>query len=106
MKRYVVVISSSARDDLARIRQNIISEFDDSYSADKVVADILKKAKTLQTFPRISVVHHQIDDKSLRYVHTKKYTIVYYIDERDSKVFVYAIINSRRNIQTFLEKRD
>lgn len=106
MNRYEVVIAQSARDDLSSIRQYIIEDHNDGYVANLVTDRILNKIEKLSLFPKSNRIRYSSLGKAIRFMHSQKYTVAYFVDDTSTTVYIEAVINSRRNILPILKNRD
>lgn len=97
MKIYQVVISEEARCDLNSIYEYIAVDVENPIGASKVVNTLINKCARLSVFPKASVVKYTINGQGLRFTRVGKYTIIYYVDDKESTVFIKSIIYSRRN---------
>ena len=105
MKRYKVFISQEARNDLAYIKGYIVREYDDSVSANKLILRLLDKCFNLTYLPVRSSIICQVKGRKLRSIHIKGYRIIYYIDEAEARVFILAVVGSRRSIDRIISER-
>ncbi len=105
MKTYTVIISATARDDIASISNYITLKYDDYSNAEKVTDKILARCSKLSIFPKASSVKMIFMGKRFRFAHMGKYTIVYFIDEKNAVVNVSRVIYSRRDITSVIKQR-
>lgn len=104
MKIYQVVISEEARYDLDSIYDYIAFEFENPIGADKVINAIINKCIKLSMFPKASAIRYTINKQKLRFTRAGKYTIIYYVDDKDSVVYVKTIVYSRADIFKKIKK--
>ena len=96
MKIYQVIISEEARCDLDSIYEYIAFDIKNPIGADKVIDSILNKCIRLSVFPKASAIRYIINEKKLRFTRVGKYTIIYYVDDKESTVCIESVIYSRR----------
>ncbi len=103
MKRYKIVYSDGARKDILDIIDYIETTYNNPLDATKIATKLFRKCESLAVFPKGSPIHH-IDNliREYRFVHFKKYTIIYYVNSSRFEVIIQAIINSGRDIESML----
>ena len=97
MKIYQVIISEEARCDLNSIYEYIAFDVENPIGADKVINSIINKCARLSVFPKASVVKYTINKQEFRLTRIGKYTIIYYVDDKEFTVYIESVIYSRRN---------
>lgn len=103
MKRYKIVYSDGARKDILNIIDYIETTYNNPLDATKIATKLFKKCESLAVFPKGSPIHH-IDNliREYRFVHFKKYTIIYCVNDLRFEVIIQAIIDSSRDIESIL----
>ncbi|MBQ6375846.1 type II toxin-antitoxin system RelE/ParE family toxin [Candidatus Saccharibacteria bacterium] len=97
MKQYRVLFSQQAQADLSEIYYYIIDRYNDQYNAKKLLDAIIDRCNDLEYFPRISPAKVISNGYNFRFIHTRRYTIAYYIDENLSRVIIRRILAPGRN---------
>ena len=106
MRRYVINYDGGAKSDILNIIDYIEEEYDDSYNAAKVATRILRRCEALARFPKGYPIRPDWSSKrELRSIHTRGYTIIYYVDDEKLVVNIIAVINSRRDIVSLIRKK-
>lgn len=107
MKKYKVVISEKARDDIVSIYNYVALDCDNKVGAIKVIRKIETRYNKLSIFPEVASVMLRRHNEDLRFIRAGKYTIVYYISSADkTTVVVHRVMNSRRDIMAEIERED
>lgn len=101
MKKYRVILSEEAENDLIRTYEYIYVELANPFGARRTINGILRRCGGLAVFPVGNAVRVARGGIDFRFVHFGNYTIIYYVD--DDSVIVHRIIYSRRNISTLFE---
>jgi toxin ParE1/3/4 len=102
---YSVIMLPEARDDLIEIFRYVAGH-DSVSKADVLLNRLEEKCNSLHTAPERG---HQVNElkrvhvEGFREIHFKPYRIVYQVF--DTKVFVHAVLDGRRELQEFLERR-
>jgi toxin ParE1/3/4 len=102
---YSVIVLPEARDDLIEIFR-FVSEHDSTIKADALLDRLEEKCNFLRTSPERG---HQVSElkrvhvEGFREIHFKPYRIIFQIF--DARVFIHAILDGRRDLQEFLERR-
>jgi len=105
MSHYQVQITREAERDLLDIGLYIAGN-DSSERACKLIDDLERECLTLATYPgrgHVPPEMRRIGIELYRETHCQVYRIIYEISGKD--VFVYAIVDGRRDLQSFLERR-
>lgn len=105
VQRFEVLLTAGAEQDLESIF-DYIAEFDGVAKANHVLNRILKVADSLECFPGKGTYPRELAElgiKEYRQLYFKPYRLVYRIVE--STVFVYAILDGRRDIESLLARR-
>lgn len=92
MKKYSVVFSDEAYDDLDAIFYGILSEYQDLLGARRTVNRIIAKCHSLEFFPNGYIVRKVIDSFAVRYVRSGKFIAAYYIDEGQKRIIILRIV--------------
>ena len=106
MKKYQTKYEDGAKHDILDIIDCIENVLLDPVGAAKIAIKIYRKCESLALFPK-GVPARRIGNlkKELRFAHIKKYTIIYYVDDGSSTVYIHAVINSCRDITSVLLDR-
>jgi toxin ParE1/3/4 len=102
---YSVIMLPEAREDLIEIFR-YVAEHDSVIKADALLNRLEEKCNSLCTAPERG---HQVNElkrihvEGFREIHFKPYRIVFQVF--DARVFVHAILDGRRDLQEFLERR-
>lgn len=105
MTRYAVLLTHDAQADLQDI-YDYIAVHDAPAKAEAVLCKIESLVESLQQFPERGAVTKELRDigiREYREVYFKSYRVIYRV--WDSKVFVYLIVDGRRDMQTLLTQR-
>jgi toxin ParE1/3/4 len=105
MKQYAVSLSDDAKTDLQDI-YDYIAEHDAPAKADGVLDKLEALVESLCRFPERGVVTKELRDvgiKDYREVYFKPYRVIYRV--LGTKVYVYLIVDGRRDMQTLLTQR-
>ncbi len=100
-----VLLAENAEHDLADIFR-FIAEHDAVPKADQVLRDLEDACLSLMEMPERGHVPKElrlIDLTEFREIHHKPYRIIYRIF--GETVIVYCVVDGRRNMQSFLERR-
>lgn len=103
--RYKVFIVKDAEEDIFEI-YHYISIQDSASNASKIFTELERTCDSLRDMPERGHIPPELDRIGVydfREIHCKPYRIIYRITEK--KVFIYCILDSRRNISELLEKR-
>ena len=98
MKKYKVVISKTAREDMAGIYNFITIDCENEYGAVKVLQRIRNKCDSLSSFPKIKPIMMSYKDMDLRLIRAGKYTVSYLVNDKKSEVVIYKVMSSKRDI--------
>jgi toxin ParE1/3/4 len=105
MKPYAVSLSDDAKNDLQEI-YDYIAEHDAPAKADGVLDKLEALVESLNRFPERGAVTKELRDvgiKDYREVYFKPYRVIYRV--LGTKVYVYLIVDGRRDMQTLLTRR-
>ena len=105
MTSFSVYLLSGAKQDLLRLH-SYVAAGDSVAKADKLIDDLQKACSRLKTVPergRILPELERIGIREFREIILKPYRIIYGIVK--SRVFVYCILDGRRDLQDLLEER-
>jgi toxin ParE1/3/4 len=103
--KFIVSLVEEAERDLLEIHQYVSSQ-DSPFKADDLLARLEATCASLESCPEkghIPPELNRIGVKQFREIHFKPYRILYEISRRE--VFIYAILDGRRDMQTLLERR-
>ncbi len=102
---FTVLLTEDAVVDLEDLYSNI-SEHDSPQKAEYVLDHIEEKFSSLSKFPERGVFPKELLSlgvREYRQIFFKPYRIIYRIAEK--KVYIYLIIDGRRDMQTLLQRR-
>jgi toxin ParE1/3/4 len=105
MKQYAVSLTDDAKTDLQDI-YDYIAEHDVPAKADAVLDKLEALVELLSRFPGRGAVSKELRDvgiKDYREVYFKPYRVIYRV--LGTKVYVYLIVDGRRDMQTLLTRR-
>jgi toxin ParE1/3/4 len=105
MKQYAVSLTDDAKTDLQDI-YDYIAEHDAPAKADGVLDKLEALVESLSRFPERGTVTKELRDvgiKEYREVYFKPYRVIYRV--LGTKVYVYLIVDGRRDMQTLLMRR-
>jgi toxin ParE1/3/4 len=105
MKQYAVSLSDDAKTDLQDI-YDYIAQHDAPAKADGVLDKLEALVESLSRFPERGAVTKELRDvgiKDYREVYFKPYRVIYRV--LGTKVYVYLIVDGRRDMQTLLTRR-
>jgi toxin ParE1/3/4 len=105
MKQYAVSLTDDAKTDLQDI-YDYIAEHDAPAKADGVLDKLEALVESLSRFPERGAVTKELRDvgiKDYREVYFKPYRVIYRV--LGTKVYVYLIVDGRRDMQTLLTRR-
>lgn len=105
MKQYAVSLTHDAKTDLQDI-YDYIAEHDAPAKADGVLDKLEALVASLGRFPERGAVTKELRDlgiKDYREVYFKPYRVIYRV--LGAKVYVYLIVDGRRDMQTLLTRR-
>jgi toxin ParE1/3/4 len=105
VKQYAVSLSDDAKTDLQDI-YDYIAEHDAPAKADGVLDKLEALVESLSRFPERGAVTKELRDvgiKDYREVYFKPYRVIYRV--LGTKVYVYLIVDGRRDMQTLLTRR-
>lgn len=105
MKQYAVSLSDDAKTDLQDI-YDYIAEHDAPAKADGVLGKLETLVESLRQFPERGAVTKELRDvgiKDYREVYFKPCRVIYRV--LGAKVYVYLIVDGRRDMQTLLTRR-
>lgn len=106
MRQYKIKYSKQARQDLGEIYRFIALECGNPAGAVRVIDVVEDKCAKLQFFPRAAAVRARYDGKKFRFMRAGKYTVVYYIDDKNGVVRIYGVFLSKRNFSAEWELED
>ena len=100
MKKYEIVISSAAEDDLNNVHEHISQ--DDPVAADRTVDGIIKSLRRLETFPLSSplVPDEELSREMYRVLRCGNYLCFYRIV--GTSIHVYRVIHGAREYSVLL----
>jgi toxin ParE1/3/4 len=105
MKQYAVSLTDDAKTDLQDI-YDYIAEHDAPAKADGVLDKLAALVDSLSRFPERGAVTKELREvgiKDYREVYFKPYRVIYRV--LGTKVYVYLIVDGRRDMQTLLTRR-
>jgi toxin ParE1/3/4 len=105
MKLFAVSLTDDAKEDLQDL-YDYITKHDAPAKADGVLDKLEALVESLAKFPERGAVTKELRDvgiKEYREVYFKPYRVIYRV--WGSKVLVYLIVDSRRDMQTLLSQR-
>jgi toxin ParE1/3/4 len=105
MKQYTVLLTHDAQAELREL-YDYIAEHDAPAKADAVLDKLEALVASLSNFPARGAVTKELRDvgiRDYREVYFKPYRVIYRL--MDGKVFVYLIVDGRRDMQTLLTQR-
>ncbi len=105
MKQFAVLLTDDAQTDLQDLYDSI-AEHDAPRKADGVLDKLEGVVESLSHFPERGAITIELRDlgiKDYREVYFKPYRVIYRI--LGAKVFVYLIVDGRRDMQTLLMQR-
>lgn len=91
-----VVWTQAAQSDLKEVFHYIAR--DSNFYAQKVVLEILEKAESIATFPKIGRIVPELDQSDIREVFLYSYRIVYRTGAR--RIEILGVIHGRRDLQS------
>jgi toxin ParE1/3/4 len=103
--RYEVLLTRGAEQDLESIHDHI-SEFDSAASASQVLDRLMKVVEGLAQFPERGSYPRELvalGIKEYRQTAFKPYRVIYRV--LGDQVFIYLIVDVRRNMQSVLARR-
>jgi toxin ParE1/3/4 len=105
MKQFSVSLTDDAKTDLQDI-YDYIAEHDAPAKADGVLNKLEALVESLSRFPERGAATKELRDvgiKDYREVYLKPYRVIYRV--LGTKVYVYLIVDGRRDMQTLLTRR-
>ena len=105
MKQHPVLLTEDAQTDLQEL-YDYFAEHDAPAKADAVLNKLEALVASLSNFPERGAVTKELRDvgiRDYREVYFKPYRVIYRV--MGSKVFVYLIVDGRRDMQTLLTQR-
>jgi toxin ParE1/3/4 len=105
VKQYAVSLTDDAKTDLQDI-YDYIAEHDAPAKADGLLDKLEVLVESLDRFPERGAVTKELRDvgiKDYREVYFKPYRVIYRV--LGTKVYVYLIVDGRRDMQTLLTRR-
>jgi toxin ParE1/3/4 len=105
MTRYAVLLTHDAQADLQDI-YDYIAEHDAPAKVEEVLSKLESLVESLKQFSGRGAVTKELRDigiREYREVYFKPYRVIYRV--WDSNVFVYLIVDGRRDMQTLLTRR-
>ena len=105
MKQHTVLLTDDAQADLQEL-YDYIAVYDAPAKADAVLDKLEAVVASLRNFPERGAVTKELRDvgiRDYREVYFKPYRVIYRV--LDGKVFVYLIVDGRRDMQTLLTQR-
>lgn len=103
MQEYTIKFTPKAINEIIALFEYIFIDLKNPLGANRIIKNIYKKCYRLGIFPKISPVRAVRQNRELRFVHIKHYTIIYYIDEAEGIVYITHVVNSRRDILGMIE---
>ena len=93
-----------ARRDMVEIVEYISKELLNPLAAEKLADEMIQTAERLTEFPYISPAYRPIKPLKNEYrkLIVKNYILLYFVDEKNKKVVVARVINSRRDYEKLL----
>ena len=109
MKQHTVLLTDDAQADLQEL-YDYIAVYDAPAKADAVLDKLEAVVASLRNFPERGAVTKELRDvgiRDYREVYFKPKRVIYRVIYRvlDGKVFVYLIVDGRRDMQTLLTQR-
>jgi toxin ParE1/3/4 len=104
-RRFEVLVTRGAEQDLESIYE-YIAEFDCVANADHVLDRVMEVVHALEKFPERGTYPKELvalGIKDYRQTAFKPYRVIYRI--AGSKVYIYLIVDGRRNMQSLLSRR-
>ncbi|MBQ2659534.1 type II toxin-antitoxin system RelE/ParE family toxin [Candidatus Saccharibacteria bacterium] len=98
MKKYSVVYTKQARNDLADIYDYIAVVCNNRPGAEKVLRQISKKCAMLATMPKFAQIKIECRGLEFRTVRAGKYMAAYCVDDDNSAVIIYRILHVKMNL--------
>jgi toxin ParE1/3/4 len=105
MTHFAVLLTQDAQDDLQDL-YDYIAEHDSPLKADGVLAKLETVVESLGRFPARGTITKELRDigiRDYREVYFKPYRVIYRV--LGSKVYVYLVVDGRRDMQTLLALR-
>jgi toxin ParE1/3/4 len=105
MTHFAVLLTQDAQDDLQDL-YDYIAEHDSPLKADGVLAKLETVVESLGRFPERGTITKELRDigiRDYREVYFKPYRVIYRV--LGSKVYVYLVVDGRRDMQTLLALR-
>jgi toxin ParE1/3/4 len=105
MKQHTVLLTDDAQADLQEL-YDYIAAHDAPAKADAVLGKLEALVASLSNLPARGAVTKELRDvgiRDYREVYFKPYRVIYRV--MDGKVFVYLIVDGRRDLQTLLTQR-
>lgn len=105
MKQHTVFVTDGAQTDLQDL-YDYVAERDAPAKADAPLDKLEALITSLCNFPERGAVTKELRDlgiRDYREVYFKPYRVIYRV--RDSQVFVYLVVDGRRDMQTLLMQR-
>ena len=102
---YKVLLTGSAERDLEEI-YDYIAENDTQGNADHVLDKLMEVAESLAAFPERGTYPKELvvlGIREYRQAHFKPYRLIYRVFGKE--VFIYMIVDGRRDMQTLLSRR-
>ena len=91
-----VIFMPSFREQLREIRDYI--KIDSEFQSRRVMAEILKTARRLATFPEIGAFVPELMSKRFREIHVFKYRIIYRFRKKTDEVHILAVVHAARSL--------
>ncbi len=105
MTSFPVYLLAGAKQDLLQLHKYVVLN-DSDEKADRLIDDLYKTCLKLKTMPergRIPPELERIGIREFREIILKPYRVIYSVTK--TQVFVYCILDGRRDLQDLLEER-
>ena len=98
MDFYEVNFTKTFNRDLNKIQDYISDEIGNPESAKRIVDSIMTKGYSLKLFPKALPIRIHTRNMDLRFTFVRRYTIVYFVDQKNRTVHLYRVLYSHQNI--------
>lgn len=98
MRKYRVIISGDARADLKTIHADNLEFYENIETVLKIENGILDRISKLCYLSEGLQVRMTYRGKKIRFAHSGRYVIAYYVKKREGSVVVQRILHSRRDV--------